>query len=237
MPILDVELVAARVPAGMAQALADAAGTALAPTGTVTMPGGDTMHQVRLWSRAALLASMLLASWGAAGQERQDPVALMAAQRSAIATFGFMDGTWRGPATSIRENGDKHAITQTERIGPLLDGTVKVIEGRGYEADGTTSFNAFAILSYDVATKSFRMRSYAMGRSGDYPVQRTADGFSWEIPAGPMTIRYNAIVKDGVWVETGDRVMPGREPFRFFEMRLVRLGDSAWPGAGAVSPK
>ena len=71
----------------------------------------------------------------------------------------------------------------------------RLIEGRGYEADGTTSFNAFAILSYDVATKSFRMRSYAMGRSGDYPVQRTADGFAWEIPAGPMTIRYNAMVQ------------------------------------------
>src|SRR6478672_6854315 len=30
----------------------------------------------------------------------------------------------------------KHTITQTERIGPFLDGSVKVIEGRGCEPDG-----------------------------------------------------------------------------------------------------
>jgi hypothetical protein len=195
------------------------------------------MHHAGRWTRTALLAGALLASWGVAGQERPDPVALMAAQRSAMATFGFLDGVWRGPATSIAPNGDKHLITQTERIGPLLDGTIKLIEGRGYEVDGATSFNAFAVLSYDVATKSFRMRSHAMGHSGDYPVQRTADGFAWDIPGGPMTIRYNAVVKDGVWVETGDRIVPGRDPFRFFEMRLVRLGDSAWPGTGSVPAK
>lgn len=195
------------------------------------------MHLVRRWSRTALLAGALLTSWNASSQEPPDPAALMAAQRAAMATFAFMDGVWRGPATSVLPNGDKHAIMQTERIGPLLDGTIRLIEGRAYEANGATSFNAFAVLSYDVATKSFRMRSHAMGRTGDYPVQRTADGFAWEIPAGPMTIRYNAVVKDGVWVETGDRVMPGRDPIRFFEMRLERVGDSAWPGAGAVPPK
>ena len=111
----------------------------------------------------------------------------------------------------------------------MLDGTVKVIEGRGYEPDGTTSFNALGILSYDVATKTYRMRSHAMGMTGDFVVQRTADGFAWEIPAGPTTIRYNAIVKDGIWIETGDRVAPGRDPVRFFEMRLERIGDSEWP--------
>lgn len=195
------------------------------------------MRLVRRWSRTALLVGALLGSGSAVGQAPPDPVALMNAQRAAMATFSFMDGVWRGPATSVLPNGDKHAITQTERIGPLLDGTIRLIEGRGYEANGTTSFNAFAVLSYDVASKSFRMRSHAMGRSGDYPVQRTADGFAWEIPAGPMTIRYNAIVKDGVWIETGDRVVPGRDPVRFFEMRLERLGDSAWPAAGAVPPK
>jgi hypothetical protein len=177
--------------------------------------------------------ALLLGSGVASAQERPDPAALMAAQRAAMATFAFLDGAWRGPATTLLP----HAITQTERIGPMLDGTVKLIEGRGHESDGTTSFNALAVLSYDVATKSYRMRSYAMGRTGDFVVQRTAEGFAWEIPAGPTTIRYNAVVKDSIWVETGDRVMAGREPVRFFEMRLERVGDSAWPAAGAIAPK
>ena len=173
----------------------------------------------------------------AAAQERPDPAALLAAQREAMAAFAFMDGVWRGPATTVRPSGEKHAITQTERIGSLLGGTVKVIEGRGYEPDGKTTFNALGIISYNVATKTYSMRSYAMGYSGDFVVQRTSDGFIWDIPAGPVTIRYNAIVKDGTWTEVGDRIVPGKDPVRFFEMQLRRVGDSDWPGAGAIAPQ
>jgi len=173
----------------------------------------------------------------ATAQERPDPAALLAAQREAMAAFAFMDGVWRGPATTVRPSGERHAITQTERIGSLLGGTVKVIEGRGYEPDGKTTFNALGIISYSVATKTYSMRSYAMGYSGDFVVQRTSDGFTWDIPAGPVTIRYNAIVKDGTWTEVGDRIVPGEDPVRFFEMQLRRVGDSDWPGAGAIAPQ
>lgn len=183
------------------------------------------------WLGIAALACTL----PAAAQQRPDPAALLAAQREAMAAFGFMDGVWRGTATTVRPSGDKHAITQTERIGPLLDGTLKVIEGRGYEPDGRTSFNALGIISYNVASKSYSMRSYAMGMSGDFPVVRTSDGFTWEIPAGPTTIRYTAVVKDGTWTEVGDRIVSGRDPVRFFEMKLTRVGDSEWPAAGAIS--
>lgn len=170
-------------------------------------------------------------------QQRPDPAALLAAQRDAMATFAFMDGVWRGSATTVLPSGVTHAIVQTERIGPFLGGAVKVIEGRGYDPDGGTSFNSFGILSYNAATKSYSMRSYAMGHSGDFAVQRTADGFSWEIPAGPATIRYSAVVKDGVWHEVGDRIPAGQAAVRFFEMKLTRVGDTDWPAAGAVAPK
>lgn len=192
------------------------------------------MRIVRLLATIALacgLAPVTLA------QERPDSAALVAAQREAMAAFAFMDGTWRGPATTVVPGGERRTVTQTERVGPLLDGAIRMIEGRGYDADGKTAFNALAILSYDVRTKAFSLRSYAMGHAGDFPVQRTADGFSWEIPAGPATIRYHATVKDGTWHETGERVVPGQDPVRFFEMRLTRVGDSAWPAAGAVPPR
>lgn len=194
------------------------------------------IRNARDWSLLAALVAVHFATTAAA-QGRPDPAALMAAQRDALAPFAFMDGVWRGPAATTLPSGDVHRITQTERIGPLLGGTVKVIEGRGYEPDGRTSFNALAILSCDASTKACSMRSYAMGRAGDYPVQRTPDGFAWEIPAGPMTIRYSAVVKDGTWREIGERVTPGQPPVRFFEMTLTRVGDSEWPGAGAIAPK
>ena len=183
---------------------------------------------------AALLMTVAVAS---AAQERPDPAALMAAQREAMARLAFMDGGWREPAWTIRPSGEKHDITQTERIGPLLGGTLKVLEGRGYEPDGKTTFNALGIISYDVAKRAYTMRSYALGYAGDFPVTLKPDGFTWSIPAGPTTIRYSAVVKDGTWTEVGDRVEPGKEPVRFFEMRLKRVGDSDWPGANPISPQ
>jgi hypothetical protein len=185
--------------------------------------------------RSALL--LLMVALASSAQERPDPEAIMAAQREAMAKLAFMDGVWRGPAWTILPSGRKHDITQTERIGPLLGGTVKVIEGRGYEADGKTTFNALGIVSYDAARRAYSMRSYAMGYAGDFPVTLTPEGFSWTIPAGPVTIRYNAVVKDGTWTEVGDHVEPGKDPVRFFEMRLKRVGDSDWPGAGAIPPQ
>jgi hypothetical protein len=170
-------------------------------------------------------------------QAQHDPAKVIAAQREAMTPLAFMDGVWRGAAWTILPSGEKHNITQTERIGPFLEGSVKVIEGRGYEPDGRVSFNALGIISYDPEKRSHSMRSYAMGHSGDFAIKLTTDGFTWEIPAGAMTMRYTATVKDGKWREVGDRIVSGKEPVRFFEMNLTRVGDSSWPAAGAVAPK
>ena len=185
----------------------------------------------------AILTMVTSAPSPVSGQGRPDPAALIAAQRQGMAPLGYMDGVWRGPAWTILPSGEKHDITQTERIGPFLDGSVKVVEGRGYGPDGKVTFNALGIISYNADKKTYSMRSYAQGYSGDFTLTPTADGYVWEIPAGPMTMRYTAVVKDGTWHEVGDRIVPEKDPVRFFEMTLKRVGDSPWPGAGAISPK
>jgi hypothetical protein len=185
----------------------------------------------------ALATLGVIAEKTAFGQGMPDPQVLIAAQREGMAPLSYMNGVWRGPATTTLPSGEVHAITQTERIGPFLDGSVKVIEGRGYESNGRVGFNAFGVISYDPASRTYTMRSYAQGFHGDFVITPTADGYVWEIPAGPTTIRYTAVIKDGNWREVGDRIIPGRAPVRFFEMNLVRVGDSDWPGAGAISPK
>ena len=186
----------------------------------------------------AILIVVLGTSLNVFAQGRPDPATIIAAQREAMAPLTFMDGVWRGPAWTMLPSGEKHNITQTERIGPFLDGSVKVIEGRGYNADGTVGFNAFGTISFNPGTKVYTLHSYAQGNVGDFALNRTADGYVWEIPAGPaMTIRYTAVIKDGAWREVGDRIMPGKEPVRFFEMNLKRVGDTNWPAAGVVSPK
>ena len=189
--------------------------------------------------RPATMAFLLILATAVAAspQGRPDPAKLLAAQREAMAPLAFMNGVWRGPAWTILPSGEKHAVTQTERIGPFLDGTVKVIEGRGYDADGTVAFNAFGTISFNPATRGYTLHSYALGQVGDFDLKPTADGYVWEIPAGPMTIRYTMVLKDGTWHEVGDQILPGKEPVRFFEMNLKRVGDTDWPAGGAISPK
>ncbi len=155
-----------------------------------------------------------------------------------MAPLAYMDGVWRGPATTTLPSGEKRTIVQTERIGPFLGGTVKMMEGRGYGADGEVSFNALGIMSYDVDKKAFSMRSYALGHAGDFAVTLRGDGFNWVIPQGPNArIQYTATVTADTWHEVGDRLVEGRPPMRFFEMTLKRVGDSDWPAGNPIPPK
>lgn len=179
----------------------------------------------------ALLFSAALAS----AQTRFDPAAEMEAQKAAMTSLAVMDGVWRGPAWTIVENGTKHEVTQTERIGPFLGGAVKVLEGRGYDAaTGEVTFNAFGTISFDRASNAYTLHSYAMGRAGNFKLTPTADGYIWEIPVGPMTIKYTAVIKNGAWREIGERIMPGQSPVQFFEMNLTKIGTTDWPAAGAI---
>jgi hypothetical protein len=189
------------------------------------------------WNISALVIGVALAAAAPlAAQQQASASELAAAQRTAMARLAWMDGEWRGPAVTQTADGE-HRVIQTERIGGLLDGTIKVIEGRGFNPDGTKGFNAFGVISYDPSADAFEFRSYAQGRSGTFTITPTGDGYVWEIPAGPATIRYTASVANGTWTEVGDRLVEGRPPARFFEMKLQRIGDSAWPEAGALTAR
>lgn len=184
--------------------------------------------------RRVILGTLALTMTVPASAQQADP-AMIAAQRDAVGRFAWMDGTWRGTATT-RAPGGVHKVIHTERIGTMLGGTLRVIEGRSFNPDGSIGFNAFAVISYDPARKAYGFRSYALGRAGDFVITPTADGYVWEVPAGPTTIRYTATFKDKVWTEIGERVVPGQAPTQFFEMHLTRVGDTAWPDGGAMTP-
>ena len=191
----------------------------------------------RRLARFSIGLALALAA-AAAPAQQLDSAALLSAQAEALRALASMDGVWRGPATATLPDGSNRTFIQTERIGPFLGGSVRVIEGRGYADDGSIRFNAFGIVSYDVAKRSYSIHSYAQGLQGDFAFRPTADGYAWEIPAGPgATIRYTATIKDGELHEVGDRVVSGREPQRIFDMRLKRVGDTDWPTAGAIGPR
>lgn len=193
-------------------------------------------------SRLALSAPFIVSvvSLGAFAQSQggpPDPAALMAAQREAMKALDKMQGSWRGEAWAILPDGSKKEMTQTERSGPMLDGTVRVVEGRGYTKEGKVEFNALAVISYSPATKKFMMKSFANGQAGEFEIKPTAAGFAWEIPAGPMIIRYTATITKDTWHEVGERIVPGKEPQRIVELNLRKIGDTNWPAEGFVKPK
>jgi len=159
-----------------------------------------------------------------------------AEQREAMQTLSWMDGEWVGEATVSMGPGRTMTHPHTERIGPMLGGSIRVIEGRTVNPDGSAAFNAFAVVSWDDETDRFMMRSYANGKAGDFPLEATAEGFSWTTPAPGGEMRFVTTFKDGEWTEVGDFVMPGRDPMRVIELRLRRRGDTGWPAEGVVVP-
>jgi len=169
--------------------------------------------------------------------QQPDTAALLASQVEAMRTFAMLDGMWRGEATVLQADGRRLSFVQTERIGPFLGGSIKVIEGRGYNGDGSVRFNAFGVVSFDPATRAYTMHSHALGHVGDFAFVATGDGYRWEIPLGAATIRYVATVDGDELHEVGERIVEGREPLRIFEMRLKRIGSTDWPVAGAVGPR
>ena len=192
---------------------------------------------MRLATTALMFA---LVAGSAAGADAGRPDDPRPAQVAALARLKAFDGVWRGPATVLTPTGQTLQLVQTERVGPMLGATLRVIEGRGHlgaGGDGSPVFNAFAVISFDPQGGKYNFHSYAHGHVGDFPLEVSDDGFRWEIGAGPATIRYAATVRDGVWTETGERLMPGQPPVKIFEMRLQRIGDTDWPAAGAAGPR
>jgi hypothetical protein len=151
------------------------------------------------------------------------------AQQEAMKALGLADGDWRGPSKVLRKEGWVDTI-ETQRVATLLEGTVRTIESRGYEADGRLSFSMFAVISFDPDAKAYSMRSWSNGRMRDYPLEASAGGFSWDFQSSPeMTIRYVATVKNGVWTQTATRVPIDGAPEKFVEFAVKRVRNSAAP--------
>lgn len=184
---------------------------------------------------STMMAVCILISGEVAAQPNEK--AAVEKQKEVIKPLAWMDGIWRGDAWIILPSGERVEMTQTERIGPLLGGAVKVVEGRSYDSDGKTVFNALGVFAYDAQKQKMMFHSYAQGRIGDFEVDIRDNGYAWTIPAGGTEIRYTATITNDTWHEQGESVSAGRTPFKFFEMNLRRIGNSKWPYESAVPPK
>ena len=185
-----------------------------------------------------LAATMLLLSLAAGppaiAQGRPDASSDIAAQREALRPFASLDGMWRGKGRLLGSGGIWREITQTERVGSVLDGTVKVIEGRGVDRDGRTLFHSFATLAWDVHRQAFVLHTHAHGEVASFQFSPTDSGFVWDIPSPYDPVRYINSARNGRWHQVGVRAPGGRAPQKFVEVDMERIGDTDWPAAGAV---
>jgi hypothetical protein len=165
----------------------------------------------------------------------ETPAAMVAVQQSAMARLKPLDGLWRGTGEMIDRPGEtpRH-MAYTLRVGPFLDGTVKLIEIRGILADGSLGFHAFNTVYFDAGKGEYRISARAGGRSGDFAFRATGDGYVWEIGPTGNGLRYTAHMRDGVWTETGEALAPGREAVQLSSNEVRRIGSTDWPEAGAV---
>ena len=181
----------------------------------------------------------LLAATSAFAQSSPPPTAeqMVAAQRSAMAKLPPMDGIWRGPGW-MNEGQGRRQMTVTYRVGPFLDDSVKVIEIKGYLADGSVGFHAFNVISFDSEEKKeYVINARAGGRSGAFSFQLAERGFIWNIGSADSGLRYTATLENGTWIEKGESLSPGRPAATVSEFTLRRIGDTNWPETGAVPPR
>jgi hypothetical protein len=168
---------------------------------------------------------------------RPQPSKRLIAQQEAMKELAFLDGEWRGSSKVLRKDGWA-STTQSERVGAMLDGTVRMIEAKGYESGGRVSFEVLRIISYEPDTKTYSMRSYQSGRVRDHELSLTDYGFTWESESSNnTTIRYEASVKNGVWTETATRVPARGEPETYVEVSMKRQRGSGWAATGAAGAK
>jgi len=146
--------------------------------------------------------------------------------REAMAALPDFEGRWKGEGWIRRGPQEPRPFLSEEIVEARLDGQILLIEGIHHSKEDSSQkvLHAFAVLSYDPETDTYRFRSHtAEGRGGDF-TGRVEDGaFVWghEVPAGQ--IRYTIRIEEDRWQEVGEISTDGESWNPFFEMKLERV--------------
>jgi hypothetical protein len=137
--------------------------------------------------------------------------------------LAFLVGQWQEDASITRGPGGPIQVRQTEQVQFKLDSLVLLIEGTGRDAKtGEVAFNALATVSFDEATKTYRLRAHNDGRYLETELIVADRGFEWGYTAGLAKVSNRMTIDEsGRWIEHTDVVNNG-SPQRLLEMRLSR---------------
>lgn len=148
----------------------------------------------------------------------------------ALSHLAAFDGVWSGPVERIDPDGKVIKLAMIARVGPMLDGTIRVLEERTGTLDGRPVFHLVAVFSFASTTQEYTIHTYARGRVGSAVLHPTPDGYFFEMPGEDgATMRFTWKVGDGGWRETVERLVAGHPPFAEARIQLKRTGTSDWP--------
>ena len=142
--------------------------------------------------------------------------------------LNWMIGDWSGEAWYLGRDQKKTTLIQTEHIISRLDGALITMEGTGYDKSGLGDakmvFQAFGILTYDLAKSKYVLRAYKGENFIDSDLISNPDGsYYWVIDASYGKTRYTIThTPDGKWIEKGEISRDGITWNNFFEMKLSK---------------
>ena len=171
----------------------------------------------------ALILLLGLAATGMAQQPIHQPDPEK--QRVAMQRLSFLIGTWSGEAHVQRSPSDLVTLAQTEEASYKLDGLILVIEGTGRAGTEQPPFlQALAIISFDDATGTYRIRVWNAGRFMETEVQLLGDGRSlrWAFGAAEIRSTLLQVDADGQWTEKGELKIGSQEPRKFMDLTVRR---------------
>ena len=173
---------------------------------------------------AGCLAGAFIFSLSLAAAAEQPVSNSVDIQREAMHKLAFLAGRWTGPVTIMRGPGEPLHFTQSEDVQYKLDGLVLLIEGKSTSPDGKAPFRALATISFDEATRTYRIRAYNSGHYLDAELSVLDDGFSWSFPAGPARIVNTMhLTGKGEWQEVTEATLGNAPPRHSVEILLQRL--------------
>jgi hypothetical protein len=173
------------------------------------------------------VALLIVLAAPAAGEKPDTP------QQEAMRKLDFLAGRWEGPATFQTGKGQAQSLRQTELVQFKLKGAVLLVEGTGRRTgadapDGDdVAFNALGVISYDPATKEYRIKTYTMeGRTVETELKLQGKGVVWSFktPQNSGEVRHTMKLTDkGEWHEVSEFSRDGKTWFKTVEMTLTRV--------------
>jgi hypothetical protein len=141
--------------------------------------------------------------------------------------LAFLVGEWSGEATVLRGPGQVVDLDQSESVQFKLDGLVLMIEGVGRsKSDGKPALQALGLITFDDASRAYRMRAFNDGRWLESDIQIVEEGraISWGFSLGEMSTKSILRIDDnGAWTEKAELTIGTRPPIPLLNLTVRRV--------------